>query len=283
MAALIALLSSAVWGTSDFLGGLWSKRFHPVQVVALSQLGGFVAALCFFLSITIWGSHGDSSWTAWGAWGVAAGVCGATGLLALYAALSTGTMGVVSPITAMGAVVPVVAGLVRGDNWSAGVGLGLVVALVGAVLASGPELSGEVGRRPVVLACVAAVAFGVSLYCMDGGGRHDVSGTMLAMRCGSLSILLPLLVTLRSRGRANGALTRRDLVALPLVGVCDLTANLLFTVASSMGQVSIIAVLGSLYPVATLLLARFVLNERLRPVQLAGVALTVVGVVLVTR
>lgn len=283
MAALIALLSSAVWGTADFVGGLWTKRFHPVQVVAYSQLGGLLAALTFFVGVSRWGTHGDAGWATWGLWGVGAGLTGATGLLTLYAALSSGTMGVVSPITAMGAIVPVVLGLLRGEAWSLPVGAGLAVALLGAVLASGPELSGDVGRRPVVLASIAAVAFGFSLYCMDGGGRHDLSGTMLAMRCGSLSVLLPLLFALRRRGAANTPLTRRDVVVLPLLGVGDLTANALFAAASALGQVSIISVLGSLYPVATLLLARVVLGERLRAVQLFGVALTVVGVILVTR
>lgn len=283
MATLIALLSSAVWGTADFVGGLWTKRFHPVQVVAYSQLGGLIAALMFFVGVSLWGTHGDAGWSTWGVWGIGAGLTGATGLLTLYAALSSGTMGVVSPITAMGAIVPVVLGLLRGEAWSFPVGAGLAVALLGAVLASGPELSGDVGRRPVLLASIAAVAFGFSLYCMDGGGRHDLSGTMLAMRCGSLSVLLPLLFALRRRGVATTPLTRRDVVVLPLLGVGDLTANALFAAASALGQVSMISVLGSLYPVATLVLARVVLGERLRAVQLFGVALTVVGVILVTR
>lgn len=278
----LALLSSAVWGSADFAGGVLTKRMHPVKVVTLSQLGGLAAAFVFFLSVSLWGSHGDSPVTAWALWGIAAGLSGAVGLLCLYAALSTGTMGVVSPITALGAIVPVTLGLLRGDAWTTIVGVGLVVALVGAVLASGPELSGEVGRRPVTLAAIAAVAFGLSLYFMDGGARHDLSGSMLAMRCGSLSLLIPTFLVLRSRNVASEPLTPRLILALPLLGIGDLVANLLFAAASAQGQVSIVAVLGSLYPVATLLLARGFLGERLRGVQLAGVALTVVGVCLVS-
>lgn len=282
MVTTIALLSSAVWGTADFVGGLWSKRFNPVRVVALSQLGGLCAALVFFVAVSLLGTHGGSSWTSWGSWGVGAGVCGAIGLMALYAALSSGTMGVVSPITATGAVLPVILGLVRGDSWTTFIGVGLGVALVGAILASGPELSGEVGARPVILAVVSAVAFGLALYCMDGGARHDLSGTMLAMRCGSLSLLLPMLVVVRSRGEAREPMTTRDRIVLPLQGIGDLTANLLFSMASAKGQVSVVAVLGSLYPVATLLWARTVLAERLRGVQLVGVGMTVLGVVFVS-
>lgn len=285
MVSCIALLSSLVWGTADFVGGLWSKRFLPVQVVTLSQLGGLAVALAFFGGVSMCGGHGGGVWTSWAAWGVAAGLSGAVGLMCLYAALSSGTMGVVSPITALGAIVPVVLGLVlHGDSWGPLVGVGLVVALLGAILASGPELSGDVGGRPVVLACLAAVGFGLSLYCMDGGARHDLSGTMLAMRCGSLSLLVPMLLGTRARGSATAsALPRgRDAVALPLLGVGDLTANLLFSWASARGVVSVVAVLGSLYPVATLLLARVLLGERMRAIQLGGVALTVVGVVLVT-
>lgn len=105
---------------------------------------------------------------------------------------------------------------------------------------------------------------------------------MLAMRCGSLSLLIPTFLVLRSRNAAREPLTPRLLLALPLLGIGDLVANLLFAAASAQGQVSIVAVLGSLYPVATLLLARGFLGERLRGVQLAGVALTVVGVCLVS-
>lgn len=282
MVTFLALLSSAVWGTADFMGGVMTKRLHPVKVVALSQLGGLVAAFAFFCCVSVWGTHGASQFTAWVAWGVAAGLSGAVGLMCLYAALSAGTMGVVSPITALGAIVPVVLGLMRGDSWSLAIGFGLGIALLGAVLASGPELSQNTGRRPVLLATVAAFAFGLSLYCMDGGARHDLSGAMLAMRCGSLALLLPTLFALRARGQTRGSLSGRRIASLGLLGVGDLTANLLFAAASAQGQVSIVAVLGSLYPVATLVLARVFLHERLRVVQLVGVALTVVGVVLVT-
>lgn len=283
MVTVLALASSAVWGTADFVGGFFSKRLNPVKVVALSQLGGLFAALMFFLWVSVWGSHGSSPLWVPLAWGAVAGLCGAVGLLTLYAALSIGTMGVVSPITACGAVVPVVLGLVRGDSWTLTVGLGLLVALVGAVLASGPELSGEVGAKPVILACVAAVGFGFALYGMDGGARHDLSAAMLGMRLGSLTLLLPLFVSLMARGRAGAALEKRDVLFLPLLGMGDLLANLLFAAASAQGVVSIVAVLGSLYPVATLVLARIFLHERLRGIQLVGVALTVAGVILVTR
>ena len=279
---LLALASSAVWGTADFVGGLMSKRLQPIRVVALSQLGGLVAALVYFGSVSVWGSHGTSAPCAWLSWGFAAGVSGAIGLLFLYAALATGTMGVVSPITALGAVVPVILGVLRGDTWSLTIGLGLFIALVGAVLASGPELDGEVGRRPVVLACISAIGFGFALYCMDGGARHDLSGAMVGMRCGGLSLLLPLLCWAVWTKRAGVTPTRRELTLLPLLGVGDLTANLLFAAASANGQVSVVSVLGSLYPVATLVWARVLLHERLRTIQLIGVACTVVGVVLVT-
>lgn len=279
---LLALASSAVWGTADFIGGLFSKRLNPIRVVALSQLGGLLAALVFFATVSMYGRHGSSPASAWFTWGFGAGVSGAIGLLFLYAALSIGTMGVVSPITALGAVVPVVLGLLRGDTWNLTIGAGLVVALAGALLASGPELDGEVGWKPVALACVSAVGFGFALYCMDGGARHDLSGAMLGMRCGGLSLLLPLLLIALKTDRAGVSPQRKELLGLPLLGAGDLTANLLFAAASAKGQVSVVAVLGSLYPVATLLWARFLLHERLRPVQLIGVALTVVGVVLVT-
>ena len=282
MVTFLALASSAVWGTADFLGGLLSKRLRPIRVVTLAQLGGLLAACVFFVIVSQWGSHGSAPAWRYLTWGYAAGITGAMGLLLLYAALSTGTMGVVSPITALGAVVPVVLGLLRGDTWSPVIGVGLVVALAGAVLASGPELQGDVGRRPVILASLSAIAFGLALYCMDGGARYDLSGSMVGMRLGGLSLLVPLLLMAMRRGQAGPSIAGREWAVLPLLGIGDLSANVLFAAASAQGQVSVVAVLGSLYPVATLILARLVLHERLRAIQLVGVGLTVVGVVLVT-
>ncbi|KNX37015.1 DMT family transporter [Luteipulveratus halotolerans] len=279
MITLLALASSAVWGTSDFAGGLLSRRIAAVRVVAFSQIGGLaVITAVLGLSLTL-GDRPDG--LGWLAPGLASGMVGALGLTAFYAALASGTMGIVSPIAALGAAVPVVLGVLGGDRLGGLVLIGMALAITGAALASGPELTGSAPRRPVALAVVAAVSFGLSLYLLDRASAYDVVAGLWAMRVGSVALLLLVLGALMRRGGLReGRASRADLPALLLLGTGDLVANALFGVATTRGYVSVASVLGSLYPVATLLWARYLLGERMRPVQAVGVGLAVVGVVL---
>lgn len=276
----LALLSSGLWGSADFFGGLMSRRLPSIAVVAWSQASGLVLGL---VVATVAGAWDDPS--GWLPWAVLAGVSGALGLVAFYAALASGTMGVVSPIAALGAVVPVLAGVVAGEQPTGVQAVGIAVALLGAVLASGPELRGSGGdpaaarvrSRSVLLAALAAVAFGAALLAIGRGAEHSTVMTLVGMRSTSVAGFVVLAVVLRSVGDVRP----RDLPALAAVGACDLAANLAFGFASTLGLLSITAVLGSLYPVATVLLARFVLKERLLAVQWAGVGAALVGVALI--
>lgn len=244
-----------------------SKRRPVIAVVGGSQIIGFLAISLVVLVV------GPSPGLAWVPWSIGASLCGIAGLLCFYRALSTGTMGVVAPITGLGVVVPVLLGVVRGDTLGAVTVAGMAVAVVGVVLASGPELSGAVGARPVVLAVGAAVLFGLALYQIDGGSRTSTLMTMWGMRTTSFVVF----VIVAAATRSVGQLKPRDLPVLALIGCGDLGANALFGLASSAGQVSVTAVLGSLYPVVTVLWARLVLHERLRRIQQVGVALSLVG------
>ena len=277
----LALLSSGLWGSADFFGGLMSRRLPAIAVVAWSQTSGLVLGL---VVATVTGAWGDPA--GWLPWAVLAGVSGALGLVSFYAALASGTMGVVSPIAALGAVVPVLAGVVAGEQPTGLQTAGIVVALLGAVLASGPELraarggaagGGGARARSVLLAALAAVAFGVALLAIGRGAEHSTVMTLVGMRSTSVAGFAVLALVLRS----VGGVRPRDLPALAAVGACDLAANLAFGVASTLGLLSITAVLGSLYPVATVLLALLVLKERLLPVQWAGVGAALVGVALI--
>jgi len=204
-------------------------------------------------------------------------MAGALGLLSFYAALSTGTMGVVAPIAAVGAAIPVLLGVLTGEQPSPVAWAGIAVALLGVILASGPELQQGLGARPVLLAAVAAIGFGVALFALDRGARISLVHTLWGMRLTSGVGFLALAVVARSLG----GVTVRQVPILVAVGTSDLLANALFGMASSSGLVSIAAVLGSLYPVVTIVLARYVLHERLRPVQVLGSALAMAGVVLI--
>jgi drug/metabolite transporter (DMT)-like permease len=262
-----------MWGGSDFLGGLLSRTRRAHAVVAGSQACGLLAIALVALATDAW--HGS---TAWVVWSVLAGLVGAAGLVSFYTALGCGTMGVVSPIAALGAVVPVLLGLAQGEAPSRGVVAGLVLALLGVVTASGPELEGRTGARPVLLATAAGVCFGAALVCIERGAQTNALMTLTGMRVTSVGLFLLAALAMRT----TGGLRPHDLGALAVVGVADVGANLLFAIATRRGLLSVTAVLGSLYPVVTVLLARFVLHERLRLVQQIGVVAALTGVVLVS-
>jgi len=273
----MALLSSVVWGTSDFIGGLVSRRLPAYLVVATSQAAGLAAVTIAALLIGGFGEDRD-----WVEPAVFAGVSLAVGLVMFYTALATGQMGVVSPIAALGVLVPVAVGLARGDAPSAITSIGIVVALTGAVSASGPDLRGRTGAKPVVLAALSAICFGIAMVLLAQGAKANPVMSLWGMRTTSvLGLSVGILVVARPRPRVS-AMRRRDVWLIAVAGVGDASANLLFSLASLRGYISVVAVLASLYPAMTVLLARVVLQQRLLRVQLVGVAAALGGVVLVS-
>lgn len=280
MAAALALLSSLLWGTADFLGGTASRRLEALRVLLVSQAVALVGLVPLVLVLSPEVSA-DAIVPA-----LVAGVIGPAALLCFYRALALGTMGVVAPIAALGVVVPVVAGLVAGEEPSVAQTVGIVVAVVGVVLASGPELrgAGRGGTGPLVLALGAALGFGVVFVLLaagsDGAGTDEVVLVLLVMR-GTSVLLLGGLVVARS-GVAGVVVGPRELPVLTVIGAFDVGANGTFAVASQSDLVSVVAVLASLYPAITAVLAWRLHRERLRPLQLAGVGAALAGVVLLS-
>jgi drug/metabolite transporter (DMT)-like permease len=272
VSVVLALASSLMWGSADFLGGLRSRRRPAVAVVAGSQAFGLVA-----IALVAVATAGERAGSGWVLWALASGVVGTSALVCFYAALSIGTMGVVSPIAALGAVVPVLIGVVAGERPSQVTVGGLLLALVGAVAASGPELRGGAGAKPVLLASLAGAGFGLALVAIERGSRVDAVMTLTGMRLTSVGVFVVVAVVAGSIGGLRGG----DAPALAVIGIGDVGANLLFALASQRGFLSITAVLGSLYPVVTVLLARAVLHERLTRVQVIGVSAALLGVALV--
>jgi drug/metabolite transporter (DMT)-like permease len=275
MAAALALLSSVLWGTADFLGGTATRRLPVLTVLRASQLVALVGLVPVAIVTGELGAERGYVLP-----GIAAGVIGMVALGSFYRALALGTMGIVAPIAALGVVVPITVGLARGEAPTALQGAGMVVAIVGVVLASGQELRGEptgVGARPMLLAAVAAAGFGCVLLLVAEGSDAGGSAVMmlLTMRCASVVVLGVL-----GLARPAEASVRGDVPLLVVIGVCDVAANGAFAVASQSELVSITAVLASLYPVVTALLARQVHHERLTPIQLAGVGGALLGVAL---
>lgn len=280
MSAALALLSSLLWGTADFLGGTASRRVDALRVVLVSQA---VALAALVPLVAVLGPEVSGRTVVIG---VVAGLVGPGALLAFYRALALGTMGVVAPIAALGVVVPVIAGLIDGEEPSAAQAAGIAVAVVGVVLASGPELqgAGRGGTRPLLLALGAALGFGIVFVLLatgsDDAGTAEVVLVLLAMRATSVVVLGGLV--LARGGRSAIAVPRSDLPVLAVIGAFDVGANGTFAVASQSDLVSVVAVLASLYPAVTAVLAWRLHRERLRPLQRAGVGAALAGVVLLS-
>ena len=258
MPVILALLSSLVWGLSDFLGGTLSKKRKAVAVIGGSQSFGLLFVSLLAIGFQAW-TWNQTVWIN----GAIAGAMGLLGLVCFYTALATGQMGIVAPISSLSAVVPVTIGLVQGERPSAMQLTGIVVALIGVILASGPELNGKVDPRPVFLALFAALTFGFCVYFMAQGARINPTMTVTAMRAVQVFLVIILFLAIRNLG----GLVKRDIPMLATIGASDAGANVLYTFAASLGLLSVVSVLGSLYPIVTVLLAWWILKERLMRVQ----------------
>jgi drug/metabolite transporter (DMT)-like permease len=273
--ALLALAASALWGTSDFGGGLISRRLDPSAAVLVSQafaLAGLLVLLPFL--------HVPAGWYL--LVGAAAGMIATLSLAAFYRAMATAPISLVAPITAAGTGIPVLVGVARGERLGLVQVLGILVTLAGVILASGPEFrSGAVVRKQAIgYAVAAAVGFGVAYTLLALAAGSGVYGTLLLQRIGGLVVLAP--VVLRSGVLRQIRFTVRRLAALLAIGGCDIVANGSYALAASRGDLAVAAVLASLYPVVTALLARALLAERLRPVQSVGVIAALGGVLLLS-
>lgn len=282
MGIVLGLAAAVTYGAADFVGGLVSRRTNVLAVVLFSQLWGFtllLAALPFFGAAV---SGGDI------AWGAAAGLAGAAGIVFLYRGLSLGRMTVVAPTTAVeAAAIPVIFGLVAGERPSPVALAGVAVALAAvALVSSSPRESpgdtsgqGGSGGLPPGLpdALVAGLAFGLFFIGLERTGSASGLWPLVAARATAIGAV-----------GASGLLTRRSLRpssgttrSIATAGGLDALANILYLLASRQELLSLVAVLTSLYPASTVLLARVVLHERLWRVQAGGLFLAGIGVALI--
>lgn len=277
MAIFLSLFSSFLWGSADFEGGRMAKRLPAIAVTGMSQAIGLVFGLIIVVATGQWRTPAFG-YDGYFVPGVIAGVAGYIGLVLLYAGLATGRMGVVSPISSLCAIIPVTVALLTGEHVPLLKGVGITVAIIGAFCASGPEISQGLPLRPVLLAVGAALGFGTGLVFMAKGSVSSALMTMVLMRATTFLISSSLAL----RFRSVGGIERFDLPRLMFIGVADFSANVLLGIASTRGLVSIVMVLGSLFPIMTAVLAFRILQERLHQIQYAGIVLAVVGVALIS-
>ena len=277
MASLLALFSSLLWGTSDFYGGKLSKKHPALAVTAVSQAIGLVIGVTIVLVSTSW-IKPDLSWEGYFLPGVMAGSLGFIGLVAFYSGLATGRMGVVAPISAMSVLIPITIAFINGEQPTSLQILGMSIALLGAVCASGPEIKGGLAVRPIILAVIAACGFGGAVTFIAKGSETSALMTMTTMRFTTFVVALFLF----ARFRSVGGLSKKNLPILILIGGADFAGNLLLGVATTKGLVSVAVVLGALYPIITALLAYKFLNEILHKIQYLGIAFAITGVAFIS-
>jgi drug/metabolite transporter (DMT)-like permease len=277
MSAFLALFSSLLWGSADFLGGNLTKKYKAVAVTAVSQSFGLLFGVLVIVFTSSWLAP-NLRWDGYVIPGVLAGLLGFGGLTAFYAGLATGRMGVVSPISSLSVLIPLAIAIFGGEKPNNIQIIGMVVALTGAFCASGPEIRGGVSAKPLIFAIIAAFGFGGAITLIAKGSQTSPIMTMTTMRFTTFVVALILL----ARYRTFGGFAKRDLPILIIIGGADFFGNLLLGIATTKGLVSLAVVLGSLFPIVTVLLAFKFLHERLHKVQYLGVVLAISGVVILS-
>ncbi len=197
------------------------------------------------------------------------------GVVTFYAALGIGTMSIVAPIVATCAIVPVIYGVIDGERPGTLQWIGVIAALAGVMLASRePGGASANARKALQLALIAALAIGLSLVFLDKAAAHDSLSGVATSR----AVAVPVLAILARNVRAP----LKTLPQLVGIGLLDTGANTMFAIATTGGLLSLVAVLGGLFPVVTVALAYLILHERLQPIQRAGVILALAGIPLIS-
>jgi drug/metabolite transporter (DMT)-like permease len=274
---ILGTVTAALFGFSDFLGGLASRRDSAVAVTALAHTVGLailVVGVWFFPYASL-----DSRDVLIGA---VAGIGSAVGVTALYAALAAGRMSVVAPLTAaLSGALPAGFDLVRGSSVDVPGIAGMTLALVAIVVVSATSSAGEDGASDmppvaIALSLLAGLGFAGAILAFSFTAKDSGLWPMLSAR----AVSVPLVAGLAFARRGHVALDGSARAPAGLAGALDVAATTAMVMAIRVGPLAIASVLGSLYPVTTMLLARYVLGERMRPLQRLGVLLALVAVVL---
>lgn len=264
MAVLLSLLTAAFYGAGDFCGGLAAKGMRVIQVVAFSHLIGLasVLALAPLVAETF-------TWRDFGL-GALGGLAGGVGVGLLYRRLAVGPMSVVAPLTAItAAAVPAAWGVATGDSLSGWTWLGVAVALVAITLVSSvsDRESAPITVQVVAESLLSGAGFGTFFIFLDATEGATAPWPVVGARLITSVLLLTVLVL---GSRATLPTGRSNWLLIALVGLFDTGSNVTFLYASDEGLLTLVAVLSSLYPIATVLLARVVLGERMTRTQLWG-------------
>ena len=274
LAITLALCASLSWGLGDFFGGLKSRTLHVLTVLVLSQVFGIAAAL-------VWVAGSGEGFPGWSATalGAAAGASGCLGIATLYRGMAIGAMGIVAPISAVAAAIPFGVGIASGERPGALQVAGILLVFAGVGVASREPADRGGGRADGIgLALLAALGFGLYFVFADRAADESVPYAVATARGVSLGLALVVALVVGASLRPG----RASWPVLATIGLCDVGANMLFSLATTRGFLSVVSVLSALYPVVTVALAAIVLHERVSAVQRLGVAGALAGAALIT-
>lgn len=284
MGMILGLFSAVTYGAADFMGGYMTRRASVFAVVVISQLFGslvILAALPFFLDAELTGEAL--------LWGGLAGAAGGAGVAFFYQGLSVGRMTAIAPVTGVeAAAIPVIFGLIAGERPGALPMIGVLLALVAvALISSTPEaahpggVKGPLAARwreaGLLHAFAAGLGFGLFFIFLSEAGEDTGMWPLVGARIASISVVGGVALATRRSMKAE----RSVLPGIALTGALDVAANILYLLASRRGLLSLVAVLTSMYPASTVVLARFVDKEKLFRTQLVGLAIAAIGVALI--
>ena len=272
-AVVYGLASALTWGVGDFSGGFATKRSNVIGVIVASQIVGvtLLAALALLLGEVI------PPWPVLG-WGAVAGFAGAVGLVLLYRSLAFSRMGVAAPVSAvLTAAIPVAVAVTREGALTTRLASGFGLAFLAVWLISRGEGETRVGWRELTLPALSGLMFATFLILIDYTSESAVLWPLVSARLASL-FLLSSVGALSRRGRRP---QRSQLPLIALTGVLEGAGNAFYALAARSGRLDVAAVLGSLYPAVTVLLAWLVLQEELSARQWMGVGTALAAIVLI--
>ena len=272
-AVFFGLVSAVTWGAGDFSGGMAVKRTNPYGVVIAAH--AFSLVLLLVLAIVTGGPVPPiHDWL----WGGAAGIGGGIGLALLYSALASGQMSIAAPISALvAAALPVVVGVFSegSPGWGTLIGFGLALAAVWLISGGvGLELQPQKVRLPIL----AGLCFGAFFIFIHQGSSLSILWPLVATRIASITSLLIFSIATRQPWIP----TRDSWLPIIISSLLDSAGNAFYALSAHMGRMDVAAVLGSLYPGSTVLLAWFILKERVSPLQMIGILVALVAIVLIT-
>jgi drug/metabolite transporter (DMT)-like permease len=274
---LFGLSSALLWGAADFCGGLASRKGKAYQAVMFGEAVGLVALLVAALI----SGEPQAPWQSWLMCTIA-GSMGVLGLLLFFHSMTKGQMSVAAPVSALtAAVLPVLVGsfLEGFPGWLTFVGFGLALASIWLISSSdGSSRSLRLRLADLSLPLIAGLSFGVYLILVEQGSQHNVFWPMVASRtAGTVTMVIYTLVTRQTFLPSKSA--------WPLIianGILDISGNGMYVLAGQAGRMDVAAVLASLYPGSTVVLAGLILHERLNRLQWTGIVTALVAIVLMT-